>query len=159
MTRIQIDNLVKFTILFRKELKDTYLMESDIDYIYDKYLSIIGAPISHGNEEEDWWQSVVIKNFEALVIKTSWMLRWNKNVKKGSKLNREKEKVLNYLCVINTIEGLRINKMLEMFRLYIGDPELISDEPYNHIHPINLKLIEGYIKSNLRDINLIMLEQ
>lgn len=156
MTSNKIDNLITFTLMFHHVLginNDSYLLNCDIEYIWSKYQSMIGFEPKGENEKEDYWQSVCIKNFNAISIKAKWMAKWNS---RGVKIDKNKEKVLNYLCVMDSVIPTPSN-VFSIFQSYIGDIENIKDYKYNHIHQLLKDVIDDYRNKFIRELNLEIL--
>jgi len=154
MNNDQVDNLLTFSIMFHKACNDTYVLRSNIDYIWEKYTKMIGFdPVIRDNEFSDWWQSVVVTDFKAMSLKLEWMDTWNKS---GKKLDPKKERVLNYLCLINIIPNTP-NRILKLFKEYIGDVDNIREEVYPHIHPLLEEFIGEYRQKFKRELNLEIL--
>jgi hypothetical protein len=140
--------------MFHKACNDTYVLRSNIDYIWEKYTKMIGFdPVIRDNEFSDWWQSVVVTDFKAMSLKLEWMDTWNKS---GKKLDPKKERVLNYLCLINIIPNTP-NRILKLFKEYIGDVDNIREEVYPHIHPHLEEFIGEYRQKFRRELNLEIL--
>lgn len=152
MKMSQINNLLSFTILLSRVSKDSYFMNSDISYIWEKYQKMIGlTPIKMDGEFSDWWQVVVLGDFKAMSKKALWIEKWGRR-----KLTRDQESVLNYLCVID-INSMSLENILEIFKNYIGQVEDISTEEYTHIHPLMKDFIEEYKEKFRREINIEVL--
>lgn len=146
----KIDNLLTFTLLFNKHIKDSYVLNCDIDYIWEKYVSMIGfEPIELDNESEDWWQKVVLNDFKAMSLKSLWFNRWGK----VKFLNKKEERVLNYLCITNCLPVTPEN-IFNNFSKYIGDIDNINSNLYKHIHPLVNKFINEYKKEFQRELNI-----
>lgn len=130
-------------------------MTCDMTYIWEKYDKLIGfLPVPIKNEYCDWWQIVVLEDFEAMSLKALWMKKWNPKV---NQLNANRERVLNFLCIINTMP-LTLGNMLNTFREYIGPIESINKYEYSHIHELVKKFIEEYKTKFRRELNLEILE-
>lgn len=154
MNNNQLTNLLSFSIMFNKSCSDTYVLRCNIDYIWDKYTKMIGFdPIIKESEFSDWWQSVVVTDFEVMYLKSEWMSIWGCDEKK---LELKKERVLNYLCLINTIPNTP-DRILKAFENYIGDVDNICEEVYTHIHPHLKNFIDNYKKEFKRELNLEIL--
>ena len=169
MDNTQLHNLLTFSIMFHKVCTDTYVVKTDIDYIWDKYNKMIGFdPIIRSDEFSDWWQSVVVfvDDYRVMSLKAEWMDIWNRD---GEKLDPKKERVLNYLLRVNTMSSdgpgymsLRAatagpDKIFKLFKEYIGDVDNICKVKYTHIHPNLEEFIDRYIKEFARELNLEIL--
>lgn len=147
---MNIDNLITFVLLF--QVDDTHLLRSDMNYIWEKYQSMIGLEPKVGeNEIEDVWQSIHLNNLDALAVKARWVSKWG-----TKKLDKNKERVLNYLCVMETLDKSPKN-IFDTFDKYIGNASGIKVETYNHIHPIFRKFVDEYKVRFRRELNLEIL--
>lgn len=161
MTNNKIDNLITFTLMFHHWVginNDSYLLNCDIEYIWSKYQSMIGfepgdSSIFNHNEREDYWQNVTIDDYKSIAIKAKWMDKWNS---RKILLDKNKERVLNYLCVMDTIIPTPSN-IFSTFESYIGSIEKVKDEKYQHIHELLKRAILEYREKFRRELNLEIL--
>jgi len=150
------NNIIAFSLLFHKVVKDSYLVNSHISYIWEKYQSMIGFdPIVRNDEFSDWWQGVVLRDFEAMSLKLAWMAKWNRS---NETIDPKKERVLNYLCMINTMKVTPEN-LFYVFEEYIGKIDDVTPIEYKHIHPLLRKFIDNYKERNRREFNLEILSR
>jgi len=141
MTTTQITNLLNFTILFHKVSGDSSLMNCDMTYIWEKYQKMVGVDpieITHLN-------TFPIK--DAIELKMGWLGRWK------SPISIKQESVLNYLCVINTINPTP-DVIFDMFGKYIGDINNIESVEYGHLHPLFKEFMNEYQDGFRREINI-----
>jgi hypothetical protein len=145
MTSTQIDNLLKFTLLFNKKA-DSYFINCDIDYIWEKYQKIIGF-----DPEPDygviWWE----KRQDVELLK-EWLLKWGKHDKT---IDKNKYDVLKYICLSNT-NDISPETIFLLFSEYIGDINKINSVEYK-MHPLFEDWIEEYKEKYRREINLEIL--
>jgi hypothetical protein len=144
-----MDNLINFSLLFIAT-RDTKLLASDITYIWEKYQKMIGFdPIALDDEDTDWWQNVVVKDYKVLSVKSEWYSRWYRT----GKLDPKKERVLNYLCFIEANRPT-VENILSLFRKYIGPTDLVIKEEYTHLHPNLIDSLNEYKNRFRRELNL-----
>lgn len=112
-------------------------------------------PIVRNDEFSDWWQGVVLRDFEAMPLKLAWMAKWNRS---NETIDPKKERVLNYLCMINTMKVTPEN-LFYVFEEYIGKIDDVTPIEYKHIHPLLRKFIDNYKERNRREFNLEILSR
>jgi hypothetical protein len=177
------DNILLFAFLFSSVESTTYLMNSSLDYIWEKYESIIGFdPIVLDDESEDWFQSVALRplpkssdfdsDLNSLRLKIIWFKKWFPD---GRKIEPKKERVINYICRLLPTEFelphpdliLGINKesqpmkspseIFSLFEECIGKIDNVNSSKYRHIHPNLMKVISSYKEEHIRELNLELL--
>jgi len=142
----QINNLLTFTLLFHKCIKDSALLNCDITYIYDKYQKLIGFdPKEIDIDKDDFINVELILN-----IKREWLNKW------GKTLTKSQESILNYLCIMNIV-SLTPNRIFSLFEKYIGSIDRINKIEYLHIHPLIKNFIFEYKSKFKREINIEIL--
>lgn len=104
------------------------------------------------DELKDCWQSVVLRDLDALSLKCQWYSKWKIN----EGLDPNKERVLNYLCITN-VNKLNPNNLIKLFEDYIGDINMVRNDKYNHLHPLFKKFVEDYKDKHMREINIEIL--
>lgn len=156
MTKNQIYNLVNFSLLFHHNNQESCLMNSDLEYIWEKYIKMIGVePVVKPTFGRDFWQTVPLPNTNALSVKLMWYNKW---IKSG-KMDPKKEQVINYLSLTNSLDlvDIGITGMLHEFERCVGSKEMISDDLYGHLHPIFKNHVEHFFELTRRDYNLCLL--
>lgn len=103
-------------------------------------------------ELEDYWQSVGLMDLDALSLKCQWYSKWRVN----KKLDSNKERVLNYLCMTN-VSGLYPSNLVKLFERYIGSIDLVNNDVYKHLHPLFKKYVDEYRDKYKREINIEVL--
>ena len=153
MTTNQISKLVTLYQYLRYE----NILHWDISYISEKWEKIIGTIPN----EKFKCRTLFNHKIDSNSIRVKWKEKW-----KRYNLSHEENLILEYLCYLNglawlsqfDVDGINeINEIVDGYKFYIGDPELIKEDVYNHTHPIISIAIKNYMIENRRSINLIIL--
>lgn len=134
MTKIQLDNLIRFSLLFRSI---DYKKQSP-DYIYENWFKYIGIDLSSVKEDID--------NPEAEIYFKTWGY-----VEKNKLLP-----VLNYLYLNLINDDFSPTHIISNFNT-IFDVSFIKNQLYNNLHYNLNKYFEELIQKELRDYNLSLL--
>lgn len=149
MNKTQLDNLIKFSVLFRTEGLD----RSSPDYVLEKWNSFIGNP--KFKNLDDLIEEIRV-NQEILYEPDKWRKKWNIIEKNTSKW-LEVRNIAYFIYLVNKVKTLDITYILECYnRLFeYYDGEVIN----SNLHPlledkINTWLDSTRIKRDYK-INLI----
>ena len=91
-------------------------------------------------------------------ISKEFILSETDNKTSNETIDPKKERVLNYLCMINTMKVTPEN-LFYVFEEYIGKIDDVTPIEYKHIHPLLRKFIDNYKERNRREFNLEILSR
>jgi len=159
MVNSQLRNLISFCFLFHSQ-SGSSLDEHSPEYLLEKYNKFLGVEFSP-KKDLNVEQEMIVQYFWVFDNKLSrWILNWDKN---GDYFPKVKN-ILFFIIVLNTKYLRRptnsdvwsISDIVKEFENYIGRPEEINTEPYNHIHALIESTIDEFISKNLREYNLLL---
>ncbi len=161
MTKIQLDNLIKFSFNFHKTMGCS-LKEHSADYLLEKWNKYIGTK---PNAIKLPTRKYIIENKhlhnDDIV---EWISRWNIQ----TEYDQVKE-ILNFILLINSkyfpteknrkelTNTWSVSDLIRAYKTTIGDPNLINNEPYSHLHALLIKSMNEWLKNDvetMRDYTL-----
>lgn len=144
MDRTKIDNLIKFSFNFHKDMGD-YWYDQSPDYILEKWDKYIG--VSPTKKKDD---STIDFYFKKWLKNDQWNIDFDKL-----------ESVIVFLDSINkrSINYWTVSDLIRIFEECIGDVNDINEESYDSLHSLLKKEIVKWLNTteNKRDYKLNLL--
>ncbi len=139
----RIDNLIKFAFLCHKTM-DADMMNNDPSYLTEKWGKYIGfTPTSYDFDRND-------------VRCVDYCKRWRISDDELMKISH----ILLFAYRINDIGIGDVSGIIKIFESTFGSINLITDIPYNGLHPNLSKFIDNWLddKNRQRDYKFLLLE-
>lgn len=139
MTEFQIENLFLFYFLYNGAERNCDLPKQSPDYLLEKWNKLINI---EGN------------NKEYPELKESKLYQeWEKIWLQGRK-NPIPDNIMMFIIKTHPQENERkycqFLRLCNLFSEYVGTTDKITQEEYNHIHPLFLESIQRIIKSTVK---------
>ena len=159
MNKNQIDNLIRFCLVFHKSHND--FITCDPSYIkekWDKYIGFRPKPIDYDKNLEFMLDPSVVQ----------WREKWNVN----DHVYIEMKDIINFIIRSNEKHffirsiGMPLSEriwltsdLITLFEELVGSPERINNELYNHIHPNLIRMLDNWLREVAigRDYQLCLL--
>lgn len=144
MNRSKIDNLIKFSFNFHKNM-GVYWYDESPDYIVEKWDKYIGV-------------NPTIRKESPMI--ESYFQKWRKGDIWSVDFDKL-ESILSFLIAINkrAISCFHVSDLIRIFEEYIGDVDLINNKPYDNLHALIKKEVIKWLNTteNKRDYKLNLL--
>jgi hypothetical protein len=139
MTNLQIENLYVFYFLYCGVDSTCNLPKQSPDYLLEKWNKLIGVnppdteyPEIENSEVYQEWYKTWVREGKSPIPDSMMMFLLKTHPKTSGKYS-------NFLHLVNT------------FQKYIGKTYEITQEEYNHIHPVLLKSVQNVIETSVKD--------
>jgi len=142
----KLKNLIYFTLNFHSQL-DCELKNQSPEYIMEKWNKYIGFEIQDNSKING---SQIIGKF--------YLDRWGQSQYISYD---EFSTIYNYLEPISNydLSELRLEMIVDYFRKFVGDLEMINADIYNNLHPLKLEAVNKWLEipQNKRYLRLMTL--
>jgi hypothetical protein len=149
MTDSQIENLFLFYFLYNGAERTCDLPNQSPDYLLEKWNKLIGIE----GDNQDYPELKESPLFQ----------QWEKTWLKGQK-NPIPDNIMMFVIKTHPQENegkyCQFLKLCNLFKKYIGKTNEITQEEYNHIHPLFVRSIQNIIERGVRkeDLREILLD-
>ena len=151
----RVQNLLGFYMNINNVIKGQSLLECSPDYIEEKWKYWIGVfPTKkhlHGST------ILTLGVYDDIELK--WCNKWK--IDDNSKKYKDLREIILFIIHYSYFKQIEITKLISLYKEYIGDPELISDDPLNFsgLHDFLKQVCNDVIyhkinKSFIREIQL-----
>lgn len=148
MTFLQIENLYIFYFLYNGADRKCNLPHQSPDYLLEKWEKLIGI---EGNETK-------YPELQESKLYQEWEKTWLRG-----KLNPIPDNIMMFLIKTHPQENngkyCKFLKLCKLFQNYIGKTSEITQDEYNHIHPLLVESVQKVINStiNREDLREVLL--